>query len=66
MADEGDSDKVSLGTKVDPDLKQQVRIVSAHKGISMSQYVREAVEEKLQEDLDEGNSTFQEGTIGAD
>jgi len=47
----------SLGAKVSPDLKQRVRILAAHKGINMSEYVRQAVEKQVEEDLEEGNST---------
>lgn len=52
----GGAQKVSLGTKVDEEFKSRVRIIAAHKGISMSQYVKEAVEERVEEDLEEGNS----------
>ena len=58
-SDDGDNDpdeKVSLGAKVPPDFKQEVRVMAALRGISMSQYVYEAVEQKLEEDKEEGNT----------
>lgn len=45
----------SLGAKVTPELKQKVRIIAAHKGISMSEYVRAAVEDQVEEDLEDGD-----------
>lgn len=54
--DDGEKDQ-SLGTKVTGEFKRDVRIVAAHKGMSMSEYVRRAVERQLEEDVAEGNTT---------
>jgi predicted DNA-binding protein len=47
----------SIGAKVSEEFKQRVRLAAARKGMSMSEYIREAVETQLEEDEEaEGNS----------
>ena len=48
------SDKESIGAKVDPDTKQEIRVTAAKQGMSMSEYIRQAVLKQLKEDQ-EGN-----------
>lgn len=52
MAD-SDEEKVSIGAKVDPDLKIAIRTLAASQGKSMSQFVREAVTEKYNRDFED-------------
>lgn len=47
----------SIGAKVDEETKQKIRMAAAMHGMTMSQYLREAVLKQLDEDIDEGNST---------
>lgn len=49
------SDKESIGAKVDPEVKQEIRVTAAKQGISMSEYIRQAVLKQLREDQ-EGNA----------
>ncbi|GAA3882808.1 plasmid mobilization protein [Haloarcula argentinensis] len=50
------SDKESIGAKVDPAVKQEIRIAAAKQGVSMSEYIREAVLDRLEkEKAEEGN-----------
>jgi antitoxin component of RelBE/YafQ-DinJ toxin-antitoxin module len=49
------ADKESIGAKVDPDVKQRVRVAAAKRGMSMSEYIRQAVLDQLEDD--EGNSS---------
>jgi len=53
----GDSEEQteSLGAKVTPSFKQRVRVAAAHKGMNMSEYVRSAVEDAVEEDMESGD-----------
>jgi predicted HicB family RNase H-like nuclease len=47
-----DDEKVTIGAKVSPAFKRRVRIAAAKQGQSMSQYIREAVEDRMERDQD--------------
>lgn len=54
MADDhNQSEKVTIGTKVNPQFKKMVRTLAATQDKSMSQFVREAVSEKYHRELEQ-------------
>ena len=48
MAENGEME--SIGAKVPAELKQKIRVKAAEEGMTMSNYIREALEEKAEED----------------
>ena len=52
----------SIAAKVDSETKRRLRITAAEQGMSMSEYIRIAVKEKLERDSEEGNSNPQMAT----
>lgn len=53
----------AIGAKVDEETKRKIRIAAAMHDMTMSQYLREAVLQQLEEDEEEGN--FQPMTMSA-
>ena len=53
--DETEEQTESLGAKVTPSFKQRVRVVAAHQGMNMSEYVRRAVQDAVEEDEQSGD-----------
>lgn len=45
----------AIGAKVDPETKKKIRVAAAMHDMTMSQYLREAVLQQLEEDEEEGN-----------
>jgi len=46
-------DMESIGAKVPPELKQKIRVKAAQEGMTMSNYIREVLEEATEDDIDD-------------
>lgn len=46
---------VAIGAKVDEETKKKIRIAAAMHNMTMSEYLRKAVIQQLEEDEEEGN-----------
>lgn len=55
-------EKESIAAEIEPEVKQQLRIVAAKEGISMSAYIRRAVKNQIEEDQS-GNATQTATTV---
>lgn len=44
-----EQDREHIGVRVDPEMKQQIRVAAAEQGVSISEFLRQAAEQQIGE-----------------